>query len=38
MGHAVAKWSKHYVTIRKVAGSKPDDVNAFFDYLIFPFT
>jgi hypothetical protein len=30
MGHAVALWLKHYAKSRKVAGSKPDEVNEFF--------
>jgi hypothetical protein len=29
-GHAVAYWLRHYATGRKVAGSKPDDMNVFF--------
>jgi hypothetical protein len=26
-GHAVMKWLKHYATSRKVAGSRPDEIN-----------
>jgi hypothetical protein len=30
-------WLKHYVTSRKVAGSRPDEVNEFFlIYVILP--
>jgi hypothetical protein len=29
-GHAVTQWLRHYATSRKVAGSRPDEVNAFF--------
>jgi hypothetical protein len=33
-GHAV-EWLGHYATSRKIAGSRPDEVNAFFSiYLI----
>jgi hypothetical protein len=37
----VAQWLKHYATSRKVAGSRPDEVNTFSPppppiYLIFP--
>jgi hypothetical protein len=31
-GHAVAYWLRHYVTGRKVAGSRPDEVNEFFQF------
>jgi hypothetical protein len=33
MGHAVMYWLKHYVISRKVAGSRPDELN-FSIYLI----
>jgi hypothetical protein len=34
--HAVVQWLRHYATSRKVAGSRPDEVNSFFSiYLIF---
>jgi hypothetical protein len=26
-GHAVAKWLGYYATNRKIAGSRPDEVN-----------
>jgi hypothetical protein len=29
-GHAVAQWLKRYVTHLKVAGSRPDEVNDFY--------
>jgi hypothetical protein len=29
LGYAVALWLRHYVTSRKVAGSRPDEVNEF---------
>jgi hypothetical protein len=34
----VADWLRHYATSRKVAGSRPDEVNdfSFSIYLIFP--
>jgi hypothetical protein len=37
LGYAVEQWLRHYATIRKVADSRPDEVNLFFfsDYLIF---
>jgi hypothetical protein len=35
-GHAVAKWLRHYATNRKVAGSRPDEVDFFLIYLILP--
>jgi hypothetical protein len=25
-GHAIAQWSRHYATNRKVAGPRPDEV------------
>jgi hypothetical protein len=31
-GHAVAYWSRNYATIRKVAGSRPDEMNEFFQF------
>jgi hypothetical protein len=31
--HAVAQWLKHYATSQKVAGSRTDEVNKFFDRL-----
>jgi hypothetical protein len=35
--HTVAQWLRHYATSRKLAGSRPDEVNAFFlIYLILP--
>jgi hypothetical protein len=30
-GHAVAYWLRHYATSRKVAGSRPDEMNFFFN-------
>jgi hypothetical protein len=37
VGHAVAQRLRHSVTIRKVSGSRPDEVNEFLSiYLIFP--
>jgi hypothetical protein len=36
-GNAVAKWLRQYATSRKVASSRPDEVNEFFSiYLILP--
>jgi hypothetical protein len=35
-GYVVAYWLRHYATSRKVAGSRPDDVNFFSIYLILP--
>jgi hypothetical protein len=36
-GHAVAQWLRHYATSRKVAGSRPDEVNESFSiHLILP--
>jgi hypothetical protein len=29
-GHAVAQWLRRYVTNRKVAGLRPDEVNDFY--------
>jgi hypothetical protein len=35
MEHAAAYWLRHYATSRKVAGSRPDEVNEFSSiYLI----
>jgi hypothetical protein len=35
--YEVAQWLRHYTTIRKVAGSRPDEVNNFSSmYLILP--
>jgi hypothetical protein len=31
MGHAVAQWLRHYGTNRKIAGSRPDEVDFFSD-------
>jgi hypothetical protein len=31
-GHAVAQWLGHCATSRKVAGSRPDEVNEFFQF------
>jgi hypothetical protein len=31
-GHAVAQWLRRYVTNRKVAGSRPDEVNVFYQF------
>jgi hypothetical protein len=31
--YAVAPWLKHYATIPKDAGSRPDKINEFFFYL-----
>jgi hypothetical protein len=31
MGHAVAQWLRHYATSRKISGSRPDEVNGFFN-------
>jgi hypothetical protein len=37
MVHAVAYWLRHYDTGRKVAGSRPDEVNECISiYLILP--
>jgi hypothetical protein len=37
MGHSVAWRLSHYATSRKVAGSRPDEVNEFFPiYLSLP--
>jgi hypothetical protein len=30
--HAVAWWLRHYATSREVAGSRPDEVNEFFQF------
>jgi hypothetical protein len=36
-GHVIASWLSHSATDRKVEGSRPDEVNAFFSvYLILP--
>jgi hypothetical protein len=36
-GQALAWWLRHFVTNRKVAGSRPNEVNGFFSmYLILP--
>jgi hypothetical protein len=32
-GHAVAEWLRHYATNRKVTGSRPDEVNEFFQFI-----
>jgi hypothetical protein len=32
LGHAVAYWLRRYVTKRKVAGSRPDEVNDFYQF------
>jgi hypothetical protein len=31
-GHAVASWLRRCVTNRKVAGSRPDEVNDFYQF------
>jgi hypothetical protein len=35
-GYVVANWLRHYATSRKVAGSRPDEVNDFFIWPILP--
>jgi hypothetical protein len=32
--HELELWLRHYATSRKVAGSRPDEVNAFFSIYI----
>jgi hypothetical protein len=31
-GHGVVLWLRHYATSQKVAASKPDEVNEFFQF------
>jgi hypothetical protein len=39
MGHVVAQWLRHYATILKVVGWRPDEVNESISiYLILPAT
>jgi hypothetical protein len=31
-GHAIPYWLRHYATRRKVKGSRPEEVNEFFQF------
>jgi hypothetical protein len=32
LGHVVAKWLRHYATSLKITGSRPYEVNEFFQF------